>query len=312
MLDRLRQLAIFAKTVETGSFRGAAKAFNLSPSVVSHHVSKLEDNLGVALMYRSTRKLSLTAAGQKLLASAREMLAAAESGLDDISAGSLEPAGRLKVTAPAVLAHSGLIDRIAAFAATYPKVDLDVSFTDVRHDIIAEGIDLAIRMGWLKDSSLKARKVASEDRLLLAAPSYFEGRRQPKSPKDLESRQLLQLSGVSRQFVFRSGAGSTARIPTSPQILVDDAIALYRLVRAGAGIGTLPRFVAADDLASGKILHVLPDWRLEPLGIYAVWPPNTPRGGLTSRFIGFLDQGLVDKGDSKSDATPPKRSGALR
>ena len=294
MLDHLRQLAIFAKTVETGSFRAAAKAFNLSPSVVSHHVSKLEETLGVALIYRSTRKLSLTEAGEKLSASAREMLAAAEDGLDEINAGSLVPAGRLKLTAPAVLVHSGLIDRIAAFAAAYPKVDLDVSFTDVRRDIIAEGIDIAIRMGWLKDSSLKAKKVASEDRLLLAAPSYLKGRRQPKSPKDLENFQLVQLNGGMRQFVFKSRSGRKQSVHASPHILVDDAIALYRLVRAGAGIGILPRFVAADDLASGQISQILPNWYVEPLGIYAVWPPNTPRGGLTSRFVGFLDQGIVD------------------
>ena len=272
--------------------------------MVSHHVSKLEENLGVALIYRSTRKLSLTEAGERLLGSAREMLAAAETGLDEITAGSLVPAGRLKLTAPAVLVHSGLIDRIAAFAAAYPKVDLDVSFTDVRRDIIAEGIDIAIRMGWLKDSSLKAKKVASADRLLLAAPSYLKGRRQPKSPKDLESWQLVQLSDVSRQFVFKTRSGRKASIPTSPHIRVDDATALYRLVRAGAGIGILPRFVAANDLASGQISHVLPDWHAEPLGIYAVWPPNTPRGGLTSRFVSFLDQGIVDQGDPKSVAAP--------
>lgn len=300
MLDRLRQLAIFAKAVETGSFRGAAKAFNLSPSVVSHHVSKLEENLGVALLYRSTRKLSLTETGEKLLEAAQEMLAAAEGGLDEINVRSLVPVGRLRLTAPAVLVHSGLIDRIAAFASTYPRVDLDVSFTDLRRDIIAEGIDVAIRMGWLEDSSLKARKVASVDRMLLAAPSYLKGRRQPKSPKDLECLQLIQLSSVARQFVFRSRSGRKTSIATSPHILVDDAIALYRLVRAGAGIGILPRFVAVDDLVSGRITQLLPDWRVDPLGIYAVWPSNAPRGGLTSRFVDFLDQGIVEQGGRPS------------
>ena len=302
MLDRLRQLAIFAKTVETGSFRGAAKAFNLSPSVVSHHISRLEDNLGIALLYRSTRQLSLTEDGEKLLTSAQQMVAAAESGLDGISAGSLHPAGRLKLTAPAVLAHSGLIDGIAAFAVAHPKVDLDISFTDVRRNMIAEGIDLAIRMGWLKDSSLKSKKVGSEERVLLAAPSYLKGRDTPKAPSDLQSWQFVCLSGVGRQFEFSNRSERKTTISATPRIVVDDAIALYRLVRAGVGVGTLPRFLAFDDLATGKVVHVLPDWKLKPLGIYAVWPPNTPRRSLTSRFVSFLDQVAADKAALKSNA----------
>ena len=295
MIDRLRQLAIFAKTVETGSFRGAAKALSLSPSVVSHHITKLERDLGVALLYRSTRKLSLTEAGEKLLRSAQEMVAAAESGLDEVSAGSLEPAGRLKLTAPAVLAHASLIDAIAAFAAAYPKVDLDVSFTDVRRDIIGEGIDLAIRMGWLEDSSLKAKKVASEERLLLAAPAYLKGRVTPNSPNDLQGWQFLYLSGVGRRFEFKNGFGEWRRMTATSRIVVDDAVALYRLVRAGVGVGTLPKYLAEDDLASGKIVHVLPDWQLKPLGIYAVWPSNTPRNSLTSRFVSCLVKVAADK-----------------
>jgi len=293
MLDRLRQLAVFAKTVETGSFRGAAAALNLSPSVVSHHISKLEESLGVALLYRSTRKLSLTDDGRKLLSSAQDMVAAAETGLDNIAAGSSEPAGRLKLTAPAVMAQSALIDRIAAFAAAYPKVELDVSFTDVRRDIIAEGIDLAIRMGWLKDSALKAKKVATEERLLLAAPSYLEGRQKPKKPGDLSTMQIAELNGVGRQLEFEDRAGKTTAVSARPRIMVDDAVALYRLLRAGLGVGTLPRFLAVEDLAAGRIVQLLPEWRVKPLGIYAVYPPNTPRNSLTARFVGFLDQGAA-------------------
>ncbi len=295
MLERLRQLAVFAKAVETGSFRGAAKALALSPSVVSHHISKLETEMGVALLYRSTRKLSLTEDGEKLFAYAQKMVASAEQGLDEISTGSTEPSGRLRITAPAVLAHSGLIDQIAAFSKDYPKVDLDVSFSDIRRDIIADGIDLAIRMGWLKDSALKARKIASEERVLVAAPSFLETLAPPATPDDIQDGHLVHLGGVGRQFEFLNKAGERARISVTPRITVDDAVALYRLVLAGVGIGSLPRFLAADDLSKGKVVTVMPDWRLEPLGIYAVWPPNTPRGGLTSRFVTYLDPGATNR-----------------
>lgn len=302
MIDRLRQLAIFAKAVETGSFRGAAKVLDLSPSVVSHHISKLESELGVALLYRSTRKLSLTSDGETLLRSAQAMVTAAERGLDDIAAGSLEPAGRLKLTAPAVMAHSALIDRIAAFSEAHPRVELEVGFSDIRRDIIAEGIDLAIRMGWLQDSSLKAKKVATEERVLLAAPSYLAEREKPNAPEDLEDMQLLYLGGVGRQFVFTNGSGDQTTVLASSRLVVDDAMALYRLVRAGAGLGALPVYLAADDLAAGNVVEVLPDWRLTPLGIYAVWPSNTLRDSLTSRFVSYLDQLTTDKAISKGSA----------
>ncbi len=290
MIDRLRQLAIFAKAAEAGSFRGAAQVLDLSPSVVSHHISKLESDLGVALFYRSTRKLSLTSDGETVLKSAQEMVAAAERGLDQISAGSLQPSGRLRLTAPAVMAHSALIDRIAAFSADHPRVDLEVSFTDVRRDIIAEGIDLAIRMGWLKDSSLKAKKVASEERILLAAPSLLKGRAVPKTPDDLAGWPVVNLGDIHRQFEFTGPEGEHKTLTAASRLMVDDAMALYRLVKAGAGLGTLPVFLAADDLAAGRVVHLLPDWRVSPLGIYAVWPSNTVRDSLTSRFVKYLDR----------------------
>ncbi len=295
MLDHLRQLAIFAKVVETGSFRAAAQILTLSPSVVSHHISKLEENLGVALLYRSTRKLSLTEDGARLLESVQAMVAAAETGLDCINAASPEPAGRLRVTAPAVLAHSGLIDDIVAFATAYPQVELDISFTDVRRDIIGEGIDLAIRMGWLEDSALMARKVTTVDRLLLTTPAYLEGQDLPETPRDLENWQFLHLSNVGRRFAFENESGERIDVKPNARVVVDDAIALYRLVRGGFGVGTIPGFLAADDLAAGKLVRLLPDWRPQPLGIYAVWPPNAPRDSLTARFVRYLGKGSTDR-----------------
>ena len=295
MFEQLRQLAIFAKTVETGSFRGAAKALNLSPSVVSHHISKLEDSVGVALLYRSTRKLSLTKDGEVLFKSAQMMVAAAESGLDDVSASSLEPSGRLKLTAPAVMAHSGLIKGIAAFIAAYPKVDLDISFTDVKRNMIAEGIDLSIRMGWLEDSSLISKKLGEAKRLLLASPEYLKGREIPKSPADLQNWQFVYLSNVGQQFEFKNSAGKQTAISATSRIVVDDAMALYQLVCADVGLGAFPEFLASKDLADGKVVHILPDWELKSLGLYAVWPPNTPRESLTSRFVNFLGQLAKDK-----------------
>ncbi len=196
MLDQLRQIAIFAKTVDHGSFRAAARTLRLSPSVVSHHVTQLEQQLGTALIYRTTRKLSLTPDGERLLVSARAMIDAAETGLQMISDQTREPSGVLRVTAPAVMAQSKLVDQLADFAIAFPKVELSLDFSDVRRELIGDGFDVAIRMGWLKDSSLMARKLFDVQRRLIASPAYLETRAAPERPQDLSDWDWLELAPV--------------------------------------------------------------------------------------------------------------------
>ena len=290
MIDQLRPMAVFARTVESGSFRAAAKALNLSPSVVSHHVAQLEGRLGVPLLYRSTRSLSLTPDGERLYEAARTMLTAAEAGLDAISGRSSDPTGELRLTAPAVLASGSLIDDIAAFSEKFPKIRLSINFTDQRRDLIADGIDIAIRIGWLEDSTLKLKKLYEVKRKLLAAPGYLAKRKLPRSPTDLADWEWLQLSMVRPESTFTSSRGASHRLEFKPRLLADDAIALYRLSRAGLGLAVLPDFLAASDIELGHIVEVLPAWRLEPLRVYAVWPPNAVRGGLTERFVNFVEQ----------------------
>src|SRR5580700_8826000 len=169
MIDELRALAIFAKVVEAGSFRSAANTLKLSPSVVSHHVAQLEERLGVALLYRSTRQLSLTFEGEKLFASAKSMISAAENGLNSIKHQTSEPSGKLNLTVPAFLTRSALVRDIAAFAKAFPKIALSISFTDVQQDVIREGIDLAIRVGELKDSALKSKRLYDMKRKLVVS-----------------------------------------------------------------------------------------------------------------------------------------------
>ncbi|MEM8797951.1 MAG: LysR family transcriptional regulator [Pseudomonadota bacterium] len=294
MLDQLRQIAIFAKTVDHGSFRGAAKALRLSPSVVSHHITQLEDRLGTALLYRSTRKLSVTPDGERLLNAARDMIQAAEAGLQEVSDQAPQPSGLLRVTAPAVLTRSRVIDRVAAFSHDYPNVSLSIDFADVRRELIADGLDVAIRMGWLEDSTLKARKLFDVERKLVASPAYLEEREKPASPEDLSNWDWIELAPVGhRKPEFRNGDKTLVVSIPEPKISVNDANALYRLARGGAGLATLPDFLIETDLENGALVHLLPEWTVEPVGVYAIWPPNAPRGGLVSRFVGFLaeDQG---------------------
>ena len=291
MLSQLRQIAIFAKTVDHGSFRAAAEALRLSPSVVSHHVTQLEEQLGVALLYRSTRKLSLTRDGERLIIAARAMIEAAEAGLMAVSDQSADPSGELRVTAPAVLAQSAVVEQIAAFSVVFSGVRLTLDFSDLRREVIGGGIDVAIRMGWLKDSALKARKLYDVDRILVAAPSYLEGRPSPMRPCDIQNWDWLELSQVRKASSFRKTGHQPVDLKPTPRLSVNDAHALYHLARSGAGLAVVPEFLAKEDEANGIVTKVLPDWRPDPIGVFAVWPQNAPKGGLTSLFVDFLAKG---------------------
>lgn len=290
MIDHLRHLAIFAKVVEHGTLRAAAKELRLSPSVVSHHITQLEEKLGVPLLYRSTRKFSLTRDGERLIGPAQTMLAAAEAGITKTLDHAAELSGTLRITAPALFARSPLADRMAQFVKDNPKVHLKLDYSEHRRDMIAEGIDVAIRVGWLEDSQLKARKLFDEVRICFVSPDYLEKRPIPQSPSQLEDWDWLELTPVPLKLTFRKEAHEDIVIRPEPRFSADNATALYHMAANGVGLVVLPKFMAAEDLADNKIQVLFPDWELEAVGVYAVRPPNSPRDGLAAKFI----EGLVE------------------
>ncbi len=290
MIDELRALAIFAKTVETGSFRAAAKELKLSPSVISHHVSQLEERLGVTLLYRSTRHLSLTQEGENLFTAAKAMMVAAESGLNTITHQSSEPLGKLNITVPAVLTRSSLVKNIAAFAQTYPKITLSISFTDVQQDLIREGIDLAIRIGDLKDSTLKAKRLFDMKRKLIVAPNYLANRKPAHKPQDLIDWDWIGLKMRPNYKKLINKTGKTFQINFQPKIIVDSVDAVCQLAVTGLGLATPPAFLVEEDIRHGRLVDPLPAWGIDSLAVYAVWPPNACKESLTFRLIEFLEK----------------------
>ncbi|WP_137939933.1 LysR family transcriptional regulator [Chitinivorax sp. B] len=288
MLDDLRALAVFAKTVELGSFRAAAVALDLSPSVVSHHVSQLEARLGAALLYRSTRRLSLTADGESLLVSAQAMLQAAEAGLDTMAHRSVTSSGRLRLTLPAFFAHSPLLLMLADFARQFPNVTLSMQFSDVKQDLIRDGIDLAIRIGELADSGLKSRKLFVMTRVLVAAPALMACRPMPDLPDDLQHWDWIGLAMRPNHKWLVKADGQQTRIEFIPQVVVDSLAAACQLAEAGLGLATPPLFMVAEALQAGRLQNPLPDWQVPPLDVFAVWPANAPKAGLTQRLVAFL------------------------
>jgi DNA-binding transcriptional LysR family regulator len=288
MLNHLRQIAIFAKTAELGSFRKAADAFQLSPSVVSHHISSLEEQLNVALFYRSTRKLSLTSDGEKLLDSAQMMVNSAEGFIGIISNESSKLIGQLKVTLPAVMANSQVVDQIGTFSKQNPSVKLILDFTDTRRDIVEDGIDLAIRMGWPQDSALKARKLSNVECVLVASTDYIQSRPIPKLPKDLNEWHWIELSPVGINHLLTNSKGQQATIKAKSQLTVNNAYAMLQLIINDNGLGVLPSYLVESYIEKGEIRRELKDWKTESIETYALWPGNAPKSGMTKKLVNFL------------------------
>ena len=237
MEDQLKAMAVFRKVVETGTFRAAAKALDLSPSVISHHVTQLETSLGAALLYRSTRKISLTSDGHRLFDASTKMIEAAQAGLDAVRSRTELPAGRLKIAVTgAVFENPPYVDHLVAFAKAHPKVDLSVSFSDQKVELVGSAFDAAVRIGWLEDSRYKARKLCDIGRALVASPDYLADRKLPKRVEDLETFDWIKLAQfqVTRQLINKSG--ETPSIRPKVAIEVDSAASLRRMALSGMGV----------------------------------------------------------------------------
>ena len=292
-------MAIFAKTAELGSFRGAARQLGLSPSVVSHHVALLERQLSTALLHRSTRRVTLTEAGQRLFLAARTMVSAAESGLSDLKDSAGRLSGQLSLAAPAGLLSSPLADGIAAFAKGHPSVELRMHFSDAPVDLVRDGIDVAFRAGTLKDSALKSKRILSFDRALVASPEYVSLRIEPRAPEDLSDWDWIRLQSRPPRATFCSGSLPPRVVDYRSRIVVDAAEAMLQLSIRGLGLATVPCWMAHPHLVAGALVEVLPKWRLESPMIYALWPATAPRRSLGQRLIEFLAEHVAMK--------PPRR-----
>ncbi|MEM7693139.1 MAG: LysR substrate-binding domain-containing protein [Pseudomonadota bacterium] len=288
MIDKLRSIAVFSTVVDQGSFRAAALHLGLAPSRVSEIVSQLEKDLGVTLLYRSTRQLSLTNEGWHLHSKAQAMLAAAEEGLDAISPHSAEPMGVLRITTPAFVTQTDLMERFAQFSQRYRKVSLAFHFSDHPVDVIRDGFDVAIRAGWPQDSELMVRTIGSAARFLVASPGYCASKPEPSVPQDLETWDWIRFMVRPDQTELTSTAGDVVTIRGTSTVSVNSADALYEFAARGVGVTAIPEHLARRGFERGELVHVLPDWNLRPLGLHALWPDQSRRSNLTTLFVRFL------------------------
>ncbi|MEM9582434.1 MAG: LysR family transcriptional regulator [Pseudomonadota bacterium] len=288
MIDHLKQMAIFARVVDEGSFRAAAKELSLSPSRISETVADLEDYLGVTLLNRTTRKIALTSEGKMFYARVVEMLRSAETGLNELNALALEPVGALRISIPAFLAAGPLSTAVATFTKLHPNVAFSVSYTDNRMGLLEDGFDMNIRVGWLDDSSMMSRKLADGQRFLVVGTEYARERTPPNHPQELADWDWISYKNRADTTTFTAEDGTEEHVTGNAQIEVDSIDALYHLATQNAGVTILPSFLAQRGEEDGSLIRLFPEWQLRPLGIYAVWPDKSRRESLTLLFVRYL------------------------
>jgi len=289
-MDEYRSLAIFAAVHDAGSFSAAGRQLKLSTSVVSHHVSKLEAKVGASLFFRSTRSLSLTPEGEAILPAARAMVVAAKEAMDVLAETNDQLVGALRVTLPAFGDRNPLTQAILGFANEYPKVAVSIHNSDHPVDLVKEGFDLAIRLGVLRDSALKSKRIGTFGRKIVASPDYLAKRPPVRTLTDLQKCDFIAMAMLSDTITLVCKGEQVSFEPERVRIEVHSVSAAKAAILEGLGIQHLPDNEVDIEVADGRLVEVLPQWSPPDLGIYAVWPDSGPQKKLTRRLIEFLER----------------------
>ena len=287
-MDKWLEYRGFSKVSALESFTRAASELGITASAVSKQVRSLEERLGVRLLHRTTRRVSLTAEGFAFYERLRNVLDGAAYAEEEISQLHTELRGPLRIGAPMDFGRAHLAVPLAKFAASHPQLALEVEFSDRFVDVVEEGFDLVVRIGNLPDSSLVARRLAPCRRVLCASPEYLAAHGTPRSPRDLKRHTKIAYAYESAQnWTFRGERG-LERLSVRIQHRANNGHMLRALVAQGLGIALIPTFLVADDLRQGRLEKLLTDSLVADLGIHAVYPTRTLLSNRVRRLVDFL------------------------
>lgn len=286
----LQALNAFVKVVQTGSFTRAAESLGTQKAHLSRTITQLEKKLGVRLLERTTRSLSLTEVGREMFERAVGILGAIDDAKRTAQKTQAEPRGVLKLTCGVEFGMISVSRWITDYLQRYPLVQVKAEFTGRLVDLVHEGFDLAIRVGNLPDSSLAARKLGVLDYGLFASPAYLARRGAPATPDDLANHDGLAFSGGSHSQVWRlHHDAEKAEVTIVPRLLVNNSFAVRDAATQGLGIAQLPLFMALDQLNQGVLVRVLPQWKRPDVPVHAVFPSARY---LTPKVRAFIDLGV--------------------
>lgn len=271
-MDRLTAMRVFADVAQTASFTASADRLEMSRAMVTRYVAELEQWLGARLLQRTTRRVTLTDAGEQCLRRCQQMLALVEEVESEVAPSDGMLRGQLRVTCSMSFAHSHLAAAIGAFLALHPQLKIDLDVGDRALNLVEARIDLAIRISSEPDPALIARPLARCDSVLVASPGYVARRGKPATPSDLAGYECLGHANFGRSLLRLSRGGEQVEVAVKPRLTANDATVLFNAALAGAGIALQPTYLANRALASGALVQVLPDWTPPRMSIQALYP----------------------------------------
>ena len=292
-MDRLTAMDAFIRVVDTGSFIGASRQLRVGQPAVSKIIAQLEAHVGVKLLLRTTLGLKPTEAGENFYEHAQRAVEEADQA--ELKARGVGAAltGRLRISGAVTFARLHIVPRLPKFMALHPKLDVEVFLDDNNVDLVEAGIDVALRMGDLQNSSLTARKIAQGPRTVVATPSYFEARGEPRTPAELIDHQavIYDQRGGGTVWTFTQGTSETI-VTIKSRMRSNAAEAVREGVLAGMGLAVASEWMFGPELLSGRVRRVLADWKLPPVGLWAVFPSGRNTSMKARAFVSFIEQDL--------------------
>jgi len=287
--EQLKSMVVFAQIVEQGSFSAAARQLGLSRGVVSYHLKKLEDHIGMPLLNRTTRSISLTDAGQRYFQRCKrisEEAAAANLQIENLRE---EPEGKLTISAPVNISMHTIVPALNTFKTLYPKIEIDLNLTDDIVNIIQEGVDLAIRGAPLADSGLYAKKLMTMKNILCGSPCYFNQHGIPRTPAELANHEWVVYKKTSKIQTLTKGTRSY-NVKMQGSITTNSASARTAFVVGGHGVGRLPIYDALPLIKAGQLTPILEDYALSDITIYGVYPPRAADSKKMRLLLDYLQE----------------------
>jgi len=299
MQNKLTTIQTFVRVAEAGSFSAAARQNGMKQSAVSQQIAALEEALGVVLLHRTTRKMALTEQGHHYLQHVRQLLSAMEELEQQLRPGSQPLHGRLNIQLPSGIGQR-LMPHLIAFQQAHPALRLNIALEDRLSDLVAEGVDVAIRLSESPPAMLAARSLGTIETVLVASPEWIARNGPPQTPDDLMRHPHIRFSGIATDAPLQLVSESTRiSVPVESVFRSNNSVALMQALEAGIGIGGLQTLPGADALASGRLVRVLPDWRLPDRYLYAVFPDARFIPDKVRKLVGRLSE-VVEQGTRRN------------
>lgn len=302
-MNRLSAMEAFVRVIDTGSFSGAARQLRIGQPAISKAIAQLEARLGVRLLRRSTHGLTPTESGQNFYAHAKRSIEEADEADLAARGASAALSGRLRICAAVTFARLHVMPHLPAFLEQHPALDVDVVLDDRNVDLIEGGVDVALRMGALSDSTLTARKIGQSRRLVLGTPSYFEGAGEPQTPADLLAHQavIYDQRGGGAAWTFRQGSAEVAII-VKGRVRVTAAEGVREAVFSDLGLTVSSEWMFTPELKAGRVRAVLQDWTLPAIDLWVVFPTGRQASAKARAFATFLENQLFGEAGASEAA----------